>query len=220
MNTHNVYSQNVESDLSLNVAAGKVPLSLNVAAGKVLAIALFFHIISTMYTYNKGETLEKMNINNYFDIIHHNFKDYSQYHHLKNLLTLFIFIPLIIYHSPYKLNGVFSDLLKILPIIIIVRSILTSATIFPSVRKEEIPKTHYFLDYFIGDNHDRMFSGHVSFAILISYLLLKWNYTNSLNLLIIFNLIHAFIIVVTRSHYTIDVLNSAIITLLFCKILL
>lgn len=180
-----------------------------------LIISLIIHIFATDFTLNKGKGIVKIEESNYYDIVHHSFKDLSEYHYIKNFLTLGIIIPILFY--PRK--EVFFDLFKIIPIIIIIRSVLTSVTIFPSVRNGgDIQRTDTFLDYFIGDNHDRMFSGHVSFTTLISYLLIKWNYVNipslSLVFLFLYNIIHAFIIIVTRSHYTIDVLNSMIITFL------
>lgn len=190
-----------------------------------LGISLLFHVFATIFTYTKGESLRKIDSTNYYDIIQHSFPDYSQYHHIKNGITLLILLPFVLFWSKSKLSGIIDDLVVILPIIIIVRSILTMVTILPSVRESEIPKTHHFLDYFIGDNHDRMFSGHVALVFLLSFLLIKWNYIHLngqivLGGLIVYNIIHAFIVIVTRSHYTIDVLNSLLITYLLCKLIL
>lgn len=180
-----------------------------------LAISMLIHIIATKWTYNIGKTVTKIQMENYYDIIQHNFPDYSEYHYLKNIITIsplgFLLIP-----NP-NFQFLLKDFFLILPILIIVRSILTVVTIFPSVRKHSIPKTNSFLDLFIGDNHDRMFSGHVSFFVLISFLLIKWGYVSNLLTVVLLNIIHAFVIVVTRSHYTIDVLNSGVITFLICK---
>jgi hypothetical protein len=180
-----------------------------------LILSLLIHIVATKWTYNVGKKITKIQMENYYDIIQHNFPDYSEYHYLKNLITL---SPLAILFIP---NGNFQFLLRdffsILPILIVLRSILTVVTIFPSVRKHSIQKTGSFLDFFIGDNHDRMFSGHVSFIVLLSFLLLKWGYVSNVTPLVLFNVFHAFVIVATRSHYTIDTLNSGIITTLICK---
>jgi hypothetical protein len=186
-----------------------------------LGISIIIHILATVFTYNKGESLRKIDKTNYYDIIQHSFPDYSQYHHIKNAVTLAIILPFIFFYNSRKLVSIFNDLLTILPIIIITRSILTSVTILPSVRESHIPKTHHFLDYFIGDNHDRMFSGHVSLVFLLSYMLIKWNYIPfGFGGLVVYNIIHAFIVIVTRSHYTIDILNSLLITYSFSKIIL
>lgn len=183
-----------------------------------LVVALIIHFLTTSFTYNKGKEIEKINKNQYFDVIQHNFGNYSQFHYLKNIITLSILIPFIIFHSKSKLYGVLGDILVYIPILIIIRSVLTSVTILPSDRSYEIKETNTLLDYFIGDNNDRMFSGHVLFFTFLSYLLIKWNYLTitPLNILLLFlmNIFHAFIIVVTHSHYTIDVFNSFIITIL------
>lgn len=187
----------------------------------IFILILIIHLIATDFTYKKGNQLVLLNESNYYDIIHHNFKDYSSFHYYKNLITFLFVVPFLF--NLDKLTYVPNKLLYIIPTLIILRSIFTSVTIFPATRtngpNQEQQKQHInFFNYFVGDNHDRMFSGHICFAVILSYLMFYTGIfsvtTVPLISIILLNIIHAFIIVVTRSHYTIDVLNSSIITLL------
>lgn len=185
----------------------------------LILLVVVIHILATEFTYNKGSKLTLLTKDNYYDIIHHNFEDYSAFHYTKNIITGSFLLPFLFNLDKVRLD-LFKDILKIVPLIIILRSLFTSVTIFPATREngpnneknKNIPNVP-FIDYFIGDNYDRMFSGHISFSIILSYLAIKLNLV-TLPLIILANLIHAFVIVVTRSHYTIDVLNSSIITYL------
>lgn len=180
---------------------------------QIFGLALIIHLIATDFTYKKGNQLVLLKESNYYDIIHHNFKDYSSFHYYKNFITLLFVIPFLFHLDKLKLIP--KQIFFIIPILIILRALFTSVTIFPATRTNGPNETDNFnfFNYFIGDNHDRMFSGHVCFAVLLSYFMFSLNILPLL-IIILLNLIHAFIIVVTRSHYTIDVLNSSIITLL------
>lgn len=185
----------------------------------LIATAIVIHFLATNFTYTKGSQLELLTENNYYDIIHHNFKDYSAFHYTKNVITGLFVLPFLFNLNKLRSISNSMSLLFLIPLLIIIRSLFTSVTIFPATREngpnanENTLKEISFIDHFFGDNYDRMFSGHISFAIVLSYISIKLNLV-SLPLIIIANLIHAFVIVVTRSHYTIDVLNSGLITFL------
>jgi hypothetical protein len=181
----------------------------------LIVLALALHLFVTQFTYKKGSELELLTKENYYDIIHHNFADYTKYHYTKNWITALFVIPFLL--RPRLL----SKIIWIIPLILIIRSVFTSVTIFPATREnnhnlklKKPPQT--LIDYIIGDNFDRMFSGHIAFAVISSYFFLTQISQTPLSLALTvgLNLIHAFIIVVTRSHYTIDVLNSGVITYL------
>ena len=182
--------------------------------------AILVHFVATDFTYTNGNKLKLLTKDNYYDIIHHNFKDYSAFHYAKNIVTGLFILPFIF--NLHAISKIQQKFFLIIPLLVIIRSLFTSVTIFPATREngpnDTASKDISFFDYFFGDNYDRMFSGHICFAVTASFLVFNLGIfsTNTLNLTLIglINLIHAFIIVVTRSHYTIDVLNSGIITYL------
>jgi hypothetical protein len=185
--------------------------------GIIILLSILIHFLATDFTFNKGSELTLLTKENYYDIIHHNFKDYSAFHYTKNAITASFILPFLF--NLEKTKSIEGQSLLLIPLLIIIRSLFTSVTIFPATRENgpnDDQNQFSFLNYFIGDNYDRMFSGHISFAVVLSYLATKLNLV-SLPLIVIANLIHAFVIVVTRSHYTIDVLNSGLITFLLTK---
>lgn len=194
-------------------------VEVDISSSHLIATSILIHFLATDFTFNKGSELTLLTKENYYDIIHHNFKDYSAFHYTKNAITASFILPFLF--NLEKIKSIEGQSLLLIPLIVVIRSLFTSVTIFPATREngpnDQTQKTKFsFLNYFIGDNYDRMFSGHISFAVVLSYLAIKLNLV-SLPLIIIANLIHAFIIVVTRSHYTIDVLNSGLITFLLTK---
>ena len=62
-----------------------------------------------------------------------------------------------------------------------------------------------------------MFSGHFAFGLLLTLLLFKYNILENnwfnMILFVCINAIHLFILSVTRSHYTMDMIVSLYVTL-------
>lgn len=71
-----------------------------------------------------------------------------------------------------------------------------------------------------GGCYDKMFSGHFAFGYALSLLYYKFNIITNIPLLVLLNILNAFIIICSKSHYTIDVLTSFIVVTLIFKIVL
>lgn len=158
-----------------------------------------------------------------WDILHMNFNNYSQYNYTKNWYMVLFAVPLI-----HKLvtDNIKSDffkefILKFL-IIIFLRSLTIMATILPKNTPVEVIPDEYgnlsLFDKTIGGGcYDKMFSGHFAFGLLLTLLMFKHQIieTNALNigLFSLLNILHLFILGVTRSHYTMDMIVSLYVTL-------
>jgi hypothetical protein len=179
-------------------------------------------------TGTKFYTVDKIDLKNpkcknddVWDLLHSNFNNYSQYNYTKNWYMIVFFIPLL-----YKIHNISSEfikefLLKFL-FIIFLRSITIITTILPKNTSVEVKPDKYgnlsLFDKTIGGGcYDKMFSGHFAFGLLLTLLLFKYNFIelNTLNITLfsILNIVHLFILSVTRSHYTMDMIVSLYVTL-------
>ena len=142
-----------------------------------------------------------------YDLSHKYLPDYSDYKIYKiigdSYVSLFIFI---LFLSDYK-AGI--DYITYYIPIILLRCIMINSTILPKNKK---CNENYSL---IHGCYDKIFSGHFATLFLATFIFYKYNIIKNIYLLFIINLINAFIILSTRSHYTIDLLVSIIVVLLF-----
>ena len=71
-----------------------------------------------------------------------------------------------------------------------------------------------FMNYIIGHCNDKIFSGHTSVSMILLYLAYRYNLVNNfiLYLLIFIQILIALMLIITKGHYTIDVLISYFIT--------
>jgi hypothetical protein len=168
-----------------------------------------------------GTTCTK--VDEVWDILHSNFKDYSKYNYTKNWYMVLFVVPIIYKYINDSIPNKFLKefILKFL-IIIFLRSVTIIATILPKNTPVEVIPDEYgnlsLFDKTIGGGcYDKMFSGHFAFGLLLTLLMFKHNIiqTNKLNIILftIINILHLFILGVTRSHYTMDMIVSLYVTL-------
>ena len=91
--------------------------------------------------------------------------------------------------------------------IFIIRAITIQLTILP---KYELCKVNTNAT-FKGGCYDKIFSGHIALCFMSSIILYVNNYINMFILAFI-NILNMYFIIVSRSHYTIDVIMSFLIT--------
>lgn len=177
-------------------------------------IALLIHIYTTYLTH------KRIKINKYYarkplyDIIHNNTNEYSNYSNLVDIATLIFIFP--IFKSLKNDNfEPISYFISIFSILMILRSFALLATDIPSCDKNCNPHNLTLYNIFFGHCHDKLFSGHNAITILsiITAYKFKLITIQQLTLLIILQLIYAYSIIITRSHYTVDVLLSYYITI-------
>lgn len=191
----------------------------------IVTIIILTHLKAMEFVYRTGTAFyggnEKCKKDDVWDILHANFKNYSKYNYTKNFYMIVFFIPLI--YNIFKVSDklVKEFLLKFL-IIIFLRSITIISTILPKNTSVEVKPDKYgnlsLFDKTIGGGcYDKMFSGHFAFGLLLTLLMFKYNIVenNILNILlfILLNAVHLFILGVTRSHYTMDMIVSLYVTL-------
>jgi len=183
-------------------------------------IPYIIHFISSIILYNKTKDISEKNPPLY-DIIISNTPDLSNYDIIPNILLCFIFSFLLI---PLFFNENFKILysfFKYFSLIILIRTITTQVTILPPTILEPQRECKYEKNFFDiicicldGHNLDKIFSGHTAASLLLVLLYFKYNILekNSLYLLLGLQILLSLTLILTRGHYTIDVLLAYIIT--------
>jgi len=126
------------------------------------------------------------------------------------ILFIIIFIILSIYRK--NINSI-SYFLIAISIIFIIKCILNYSTILPDISEE--CRIHLLN----GGCNDLLCSGHFSIVLLIYLLIVKFKMIKNTysNYLLIITILYSIIPVLSKNHYTIDILVSLILVLLINK---
>jgi hypothetical protein len=148
------------------------------------------------------------------DIVHNNFKIVN-YHYISDFLVfsqvLFGFIKLQLY--------TIKEIFLIMSVIQVLRSICAISTVLPPLKNYRDKIRFGGIN---GYGTEYIFSGHASYSAIFSLYLYSENILGFYTLFL-YNCISQFLIVVSRNHYTVDVLLAWIIVpllysnLQFCK---
>tara|TARA_B100000424_G_C22923106_1_gene491132 strand:- start:25 stop:645 length:621 start_codon:yes stop_codon:yes gene_type:complete len=195
-------NKNIKTINKINEFFNKIPIIYYFIPFVLHIISTNFLLQNTPHEYAHKEPL--------YDIIINNIPDYSKYHYLVNLIMLILIIPFII--DP-KLKY-FISIFKYFSIIIFLRVITTSVTILPACELNCCKMRNDLMHYIFGHCNDKIFSGHTSLSLILVYLIYKYKLVSN-NLLYLFIGIQIFIallLIITKGHYTIDVLLAYFIT--------
>lgn len=185
---------------------------------KVLIISVITTIILFIYFNNKcqhtGEIYYKNRINKrkinpkVYDISHRYLPDYSKYKKI-HIGDLYLFLATLIPFLFTKTSKPFVSFLSYYLLIILIRCITINLTILPKNRSDE-----YIKYDIINGCYDKIFSGHFATLLLATLIFYKYNIIKNISILIILNIINVLIILCTRSHYSIDIFVSFVVTML------
>lgn len=184
----------------------------------VYIIPFIFHILSNKFLYSMQQ--RKSTYQPLYDIIISNVSDLSRYNFIPNTLTLILFSFLIIPLCLKPNVNVFISLFKYLSVIIFLRSITTSVTILPS-SVNGCKFDLNFLTFLNGHCIDKIFSGHTSITLLLVFLYNKYNIitSNLIYVLLFLQILVSISLILTKEHYTIDVILGYLITTMILLLL-
>lgn len=143
-----------------------------------------------------------------FDILHYSIPDlqsYAVYNDTILVLTMisFLFVP----NSVVILKEFLGKFILIMAI----RALTIISTILP--KQDTCNSDHTWISMFKGKCYDKVFSGHTAFVFLATLIYHRENIL-SFPALVGINLANITSILLTRSHYTIDVILAIVITYL------
>jgi hypothetical protein len=143
-----------------------------------------------------------------FDILHHitpDLQKYAMYNDTILVITMisFLFVP--------NSVSILKEFLGKFILIMFVRALTIMSTILP--KQDGCSSELTWMNMFKGQCYDKVFSGHTAFVLLATLIYLRENIISFPAFLGI-NLANITSIILTRSHYTIDVILAVVITYL------
>jgi len=172
--------------------------------GFVILYLVYSHFINS-YLHNIGKDHYNDEARVY-DICHIHLPNYEKYEFIGNIYIAIVF--LFILYKPSKTVSIIFDLLAFIIPIYFIRSILTLITVLPKSSECKYNPSFAFIN---GGCYDKIFSGHTAIIFVLTLLLNKYKIINFASLIIL-NIINVSIILLTRTHYTIDVIVSFLVS--------
>jgi hypothetical protein len=142
-----------------------------------------------------------------YDLCHTHLPNYEKYEFIGNI---YIVIVLLFVFKSSKTISIIFDLISFIIPIYFIRSILTLINVLP---KSSECNYNPFLAFINGGCYDKIFSGHSAFLFILTLLLNKYKIINFATLIIL-NIVNVSIILLTRTHYTIDIIVSFLVSYL------
>ena len=172
----------------------------------ILIIAILIHIYTTFLTHKRVKHNGTIHRRPLYDIIHTHTPNLNKYSIYLDLLIFIFVVPFITnYNSKAIINFI-----NIFSIIIILRSFAILMTDIPSSDKECDPNNISIYNIIFGHCSDKIFSNHTAFTLLALLVIYEFNLLNMGQLLMLglFQILYALLIIITRAHYSVDVLLS------------
>lgn len=197
--------RHIEAIDNLNTTLQNIPLW-------VYVIPYIMHLLTVLYLFSKKEIIRGSKP--LYDTIISNIPDLSKFRNIPNILLLVLMSYLII---PLFLNpniDVFISIYRYFSIILLLRSITTSSTILPPINSNCDFKLsmNTFME---GHCLDKIFSGHTAFSLLLVFVCNKFNILSNsfIYILLFIQFVLAVSLILTREHYTVDVILGYLITI-------
>ena len=182
----------------------------------LLVLILIIHIFFTRHVYEEGTRYYEGRVQNgkivprVYDISMKHLPDLSECGILRHISNFIAFgLPFLFSWEVSK------EFVSYFIVIMILRHFVNSLTILPKIKKKRDDLGGIY-HYLVGHGFDLNFSGHFSSGLLLSYILYNHKIITSIPLLILFNILNGLIIVLLRSHYTIDIITAFfVVTVIF-----
>jgi hypothetical protein len=176
----------------------------------VIIFAIIFHMYANFITHDRilNNNISQLPL---YDIIHNHTYDLGKYKYIPDYIAIIFFLPLLMSDN-YNTIKYF---LNIAAVISILRSCTILVTDLP---KSDINCNNDKLSSYnmvFGHCYDKIFSGHVAYTLLALLVARSYNILDN-DQTIIFMLLHiiySLFIIISRCHYTVDVLLSYFITI-------
>jgi len=171
----------------------------------ILVLFLFTNKLILNYIDHTGDNfyVKQSNFPTVYDILHETTPYIPMLEHISDIICILLLLSLVILD-----RKVFYYFIGFIITIFIIRSITIFVTVLPKNKKCNVK----YANMFRGGCYDKIFSGHFATGLLATVMLYSNNYINMLFLLLI-NFMNALFIILSRNHYTIDIIVALFITL-------
>lgn len=153
--------------------------------------------------YGKQETEVKI-----YDILHENTPDLHDWKECNDIIVFGLVLSVFFIANPFP---IVKEFLGKFLIIMLIRALTIVSTILP--KHERCDPQQSWIQMIKGQCYDKVFSGHISFVLLSTLIFLRENIISVPSFLAL-NTAQFASIILTRSHYTVDVILGVVITYL------
>jgi hypothetical protein len=183
---------------------------MNFKSCSILLLLYFAVILLNKYNLNHLETKsekfyqKKENYKKVQDIFHNVLPQFQQFEYASDILVILVFFYLLImnFELIYQLGGFIFTL-------ILLRQFIIQITVLP--KNETCDEKHTSM--FRGGCYDKIFSGHFGIAMLMTLVLFDNGLINKF-VMIFINFLNAMFILLSRNHYTIDIIVSIFVVII------
>lgn len=174
----------------------------------ILALIQF----STYFTnwFGKQYYEKELRVNQIFDLFHEYTPDLHEYELIINIIPFFLLACLVF--CGLNLASLKEFAWKLL-LIYILRALTVIITILPKHEKCDYNVKTFSMSMFIGGCYDKVFSGHMALTFLATLIYYREKIIST-STFVGLNVIEAILILITRAHYSLDVLLAVLITYL------
>lgn len=109
------------------------------------------------------------------------------------------------------------EFLQYIPVIFLIRALTTYVTILPKDSKCN-DSSYSIIEMIRGHCYDKIFSGHFAFTFLALLIIYNKGFIKNQFILVSIGLLHAFFILATRAHYTIDLIVTIFVVISIYKL--
>ena len=145
-----------------------------------------------------------------FDLAHRYLPDLHDRQWIINIIPVALFA--FAYFQPKGLSVLQATFFMLL-VVLAIRGLTIVSTVLPKHEECTVTGNSFWNIFKGGGCYDKIFSGHTAFVALISLNLMKFGYMSG-PLFWIVNLLNAALILLTRGHYTVDVILGFVISYL------
>lgn len=174
----------------------------NLIIRAVLSITLYF--LSNLHTYHIGINQDAPPLH---DDLHAILPNLSKHPYIRDIILLLFLIPLI-FISTQKRIKIIVECFEVFIIVVTLKAITIFFTFLPPSNEHSHEKRQ------VNHAYHQIFSGHNSFVFLLVLLYVKHQVFRASIPTFISVFIYALVILMTRCHYTVDVVLSFIIVYL------
>ena len=169
-----------------------------------IAIYYFIHLFFYRNVQNTGNNYYDKNCQkSVHDFFHELLPDWSDKEWILNFIVGACILPFIYLDTSTQVYYTGMILL-----ILLIRDVTINLTILPKHKKCKNKDQDNWYNEINGGCYDKIFSGHFSVIYLLSLFYYSSGIITSIPLLVTMNILFAFLIIITRSHYTIDIVMA------------
>jgi len=177
----------------------------------IYIIPYIFHILYIFYNIKLAEINNTKMRKPLKDIIMNNSYDLSDIDYIINPLIIIFLLPYMNMTNYIYLI----DYLKIFSVIVGLRIITTTVTEIPSSNVKCTSMERGIFKYVFGHCFDKIFSGHTAATLLLILIAYNKNIVtfDKYIILQILQILYAYLLIITHSHYSVDVILSYVIVI-------